>query len=219
MEIQDIRSRWNREAQAFDDIYGSHSRVMDKINSTARKAVLQRFQLSQKYLAPRRDGRVLDVGSGSGVYAEAFIELPIASYTGVDIAEQMLALATQRIAPSQHKEKAEFVLADFMHWQTEERFDYVIAMGVFDYSSNPEPLVQKMASLASERIAFSLPTTSRFRFRSTLRRLRYLLFSKGDVHYYRDKDVERLIEVSGGTPHSIEDLGHGQGFFVVIDMK
>jgi len=219
VEIQDIRSRWNREAKAFDDIYGSHSRVMNKLNSSARKAVLQRFQLTQKYLAPRKDGRVLDVGSGSGVYAEAFIELPIDSYTGVDIAEQMLALATKRIASSQHKNKAEFVLADFMHWQTEETFDYVIAMGVFDYSSSPEPLVQKMASLARERIAFSLPTKSRFRLRSTLRRLRYLLFSKGDVYYYLDNDVERLIKASGGTSHSIEDLGNGQGFFVVIDMK
>ena len=219
MEIQEIRARWNREAKAFDDIYGSRSRVMDAVNASMRKAVLQRFQYAQECVVPKEGASVLDVGCGSGVYSEAFLNLPIASYTGVDVSDQMLALAKSRLTTHEGRDKAEFIEADFMDWETDQRFDYAIAMGVFDYSSDPISLIRKMAGLVDRRLAISLPSHSRFHLRSSIRRLRYTAFGKGDVYYYGPGDIETLGSAADSESHSIRDLGNGQGYFVVFDLS
>lgn len=217
VEIEEIRDRWNREAKAFDDIYGSRSRSMNLVNRLMRKAVLQRYELALSSLTPTQGATVLDVGCGSGVYAEAFLKLPIASYTGVDVSDGMLALASSRTADAQAKEKLELVCADFVEWQTDQTFDYTIAMGVFDYSSNPEALIRKMASLTNKRISISLPTQSKARIRSSLRRFRYRIFGKGDVYYYTEPDVRALQDFAGASSVSVKDLGSGQGYFVCLD--
>jgi len=218
MEIEAIRDRWNREARSFDDIYGSRSRGMDAVNRLMRKAVLQRYELALASLEPAQGAAVLDVGCGSGVYAEAFLKLPIASYTGVDVSEAMLAIAATRTSGVKDSDKeVKLICTDFTNWETDQNFDYTIAMGVLDYSSNPEALIRKMASLTTKRIAVSLPTRSKARVRSTLRRVRYRLFGKGDVYYYTESDIKRLQDAAGASSMSIRDLGSGQGYFLCLD--
>jgi 2-polyprenyl-3-methyl-5-hydroxy-6-metoxy-1,4-benzoquinol methylase len=191
---------------------------MDAVNASMRKAVLQRFQYAQEFVVPKEGAAVLDVGCGSGVYSEAFLNLPISSYTGVDVSDQMLALAKSRLTTHEGRAKADFIEADFMDWETDQRFDYAIAMGVFDYSSDPISLIRKMAGLVDRRLAISLPSHSRFHFRSSLRRLRYRFFGKGDVYYYSADSIERMASAVGAVSHTVRDLGKGQGFFVSFDL-
>lgn len=217
MDIDDIRDRWNREASQFDAIYGSSSGFMRGANRVLRKAVLQRFDFTIREMIPKPGASVLDVGCGSGVYEEALLDAGASSVVGVDVSEGMLDMARTRMNAHKLGSAASFALANFQEWETEERFDYVVAMGVFDYAASPAELIGKMRQLSRRRLVVSLPTHSRFRIRSTLRKLRYRLTGKGDVYYYTKKEVERLAGLCNPCQFTLRDLGGGQGYFLIVD--
>jgi 2-polyprenyl-3-methyl-5-hydroxy-6-metoxy-1,4-benzoquinol methylase len=219
LEIDDIRRRWNREAVEFDAIYGSSSAVMRVVNRFLRRAVLQRFDFTIDEMLPTMGATVLDVGCGSGVLAEGLLKAGAESVTGVDVSQGMLDLAENRLNGPMRDGKVSLICEDFTEWQAESRFDYVVALGVFDYSGDSQQLIRRMRAFALRRLVISLPTQSRFRFRSSIRRIRYRIQGKGDVYYYSRDDAEELAKMCGASSYRLRDLGSGQGFLLVVDIE
>jgi SAM-dependent methyltransferase len=218
MDLSDIRDRWNREAAEFDAIYESPSWAKAWFNRIARRAVFERFSWTLSSMKPSSGATILDVGCGSGVYAVALLDRGAASVTGIDVSESMLALARKRTADHPKGSQATFVLGDLQSWTSPERFDYSLAMGVFDYTSDPAELILKMRSFTTQRLVASFPTNSRLRIRSGLRRMRYSVQRKGDVRYYTLEEVQKLAKLCKPKSVAVKALGGGQGFFLTVDL-
>jgi tRNA (cmo5U34)-methyltransferase len=69
--------------------------------------------------------RVLDLGCGTGTVAESVLEaFPGARLTCLDVAENMIAFARQRLA--RHSD-IEYILADFSEFEFTSRYDVVVS--------------------------------------------------------------------------------------------
>lgn len=88
--------------------------------------------------------RILDVGCGSGRFAELLQPHRPARYLGVDKSPAGLAIARQLGLPG-----CEFVEGDLETWMTDERFDVIVLNEVLGYMSDPAkvmgPLAQALA--------------------------------------------------------------------------
>jgi SAM-dependent methyltransferase len=96
--------------------------------------------------------RVLDVGCGFGELL-AFLRERGASpeYTGVDLCPDMIEGCRNRFGNG--ASGARFLETDVLGWATDERFDYVVASGIFGLGSarvaeRVAPTLEKLVSLA-----------------------------------------------------------------------
>lgn len=98
---------------------------------------------------------LLDVGCGFGDFLEFLLARGIrARYTGLDICEPMVRRSRERF----DGQGAEFVVADALTYDPAERFDYVVASGIFGLDS-PEvrerirPTLARMFAWSREGLA------------------------------------------------------------------
>jgi len=155
---------------------------------------------------------VLDVGCGSGVHAVLLAERGISRIVGLDYAENMLALAREKL-PAHLRDRIEYAAGDFMNWtpSSGERFDAVMALGVFDYLDEPRAFLEKMFSLARRKVLFSVPLSGNLR--SVVRGLRYR--ARGCPLYFYDRDrLGELLDFPDSTPH-VRKTGSGGRLCVV----
>jgi 2-polyprenyl-3-methyl-5-hydroxy-6-metoxy-1,4-benzoquinol methylase len=136
-------------------------------------------------------GRVLDVGCGSGRFCVRLAQREWHA-VGLDFADEMVALARQQAAEAGVADRCTFEVADFLEWDDDAEFDLALAMGVFDYVSDPEPLLAKLAKVSGGRVVVSFP--KRFHPLVPLRWAR--LRSAGCPVYFYDR---RQVEAFGSA--------------------
>jgi ubiquinone/menaquinone biosynthesis C-methylase UbiE len=192
-----VRARFEREARSFDAIYGGdHDSTWSRwFNRAFRKGIFERFEITMKECSDLAGRTVLDVGCGSGIYEVEFAKRGAKRVLGIDFSANMLESARARVRREGVDDVCELLLADFFTQPFSERFDYSIAMGVFDYLPDPAPFLEKMRRVSSRKVVASFPGHSRIRER--LRKLRYKLSGKGDVFFYAEEDVRRLAAGAG----------------------
>ena len=94
-----------------------------------------------------------------------------------------------------------------------QKFNFSIAMGVFDYLANPIPFLKKMAEVTTDKVIISLPGYSFIR--GPLRQLRYFLTGKGSVCYYSREKVEKMAQEVGFKKYHIVPGKNGIGCILV----
>jgi cyclopropane-fatty-acyl-phospholipid synthase len=82
-------------------------------------------------LLTRRDGRVLDIGSGWGGLGLYLAELCGARVTGVTLSQEQLALSRTRAEEKGLAERADFRLQDYR--DIAEQFDRIVSVGMFEH--------------------------------------------------------------------------------------
>ena len=137
--------------------------------------------------------RVLDVGCGSGRIGEPVLEAGAGEYVGIDFSEPMIELAQERLA--RFGERAQLVTGDFLEEPLEGPFDVVIALGLFDYLSNPEAFARRMFELCSGSLVASFPRWSMIK--GPVRRLRYEVINNCPIFDYSPGDVDHLFRAAG----------------------
>jgi SAM-dependent methyltransferase len=98
-------------------------------------------EATAKYLPP--DGAVLDLGAGTGANLGRLLDMdmPLASYTGVDVTEAMLTQARQKYASLS---QAHFRRLDLMTDPLPEGpFDLIISTWALEHMADPGLVVQK----------------------------------------------------------------------------
>lgn len=101
--------------------------------------------------------RLLDVGCGFGELLAFLRERGISpDYTGVDLCPDMIEGCRNRFGNG--ASGARFLETDVLEWATDERFDYVVASGIFGLGSahvaeRVAPTLAKLVSLAEVGVA------------------------------------------------------------------
>jgi 2-polyprenyl-3-methyl-5-hydroxy-6-metoxy-1,4-benzoquinol methylase len=213
-DVTSIRDYFTRSATTFDSLYSQRqaSSFTRFLNHRFRRDVYERFLLSIDHVRRFHLDSVLDVGCGSGRYAEAFAQLEVKRIVGIDLSETMIELAKTRT--DHWSNKCEFVCGDFMEFETGETFDVSIAMGFFDYVADPLPVLKHMRSLVAHSVVGSFPSISWYR--TPIRKVRYR-FKRCPVYFYRREEISLLGEAAGFARTHIQKIeGAGQDYFVTF---
>lgn len=217
MEAARVREYFDRTAGAFDSIYsGRRGPLMRFLDRNLRRDIYERFDLTMKACSDVPGSRVLDVGCGSGRYAIEFALRGASRVVGVDLAEPMLRLANALAGEYGVADRCQFVLGDFLDLDLGARFDYTIAIGVFDYIVDPDTLLHKMASVTDRRLVLSFPSKSPVR--QPLRNLRYW-WRNCPLYFYDHNDIANLLNRNGFRRRRITKIpGTGYDYVVAVDV-
>ena len=214
-----VRQRFDRDASNFDAIYRLERSPWSRwFNQRFRKAIFERYDITFREADDITGKNVLDIGCGSGVYSVDFARRGAARVLGIDFSENMLRIARQEAREHGMGERCEFIQADFLDVSLPREFDVTIAIGVFDYLSDPATFLRKMALVTRGRLIASFPGHSLIRERA--RRLRYALSRRGHVFFYSEKKIRNICEEAGVRIRSIIPIrSSGSGFVLVAEQR
>ncbi len=91
-----------------------------------------------------RGGRVLDVGCGTGVMTRHYLEQGAGKVIGIDVAENMLAIARSRF---EGESRVEFELADVAEFQSDDPFDAMVIYNAYPHLLDKKAVVDAAARL------------------------------------------------------------------------
>lgn len=209
---QRVQSYFHSSAQNFDRLYHGTGVLPHLFNRVFRNAIFTRAQYALEECLDCRATSVLDVGCGSGVNSVMLAENGIENVVGVDFADGMLEMA-RAVLPSHFEHRVQYCRADFMGWEQTDRFDCVIALGVFDYLDRPRPFLEKMVSLSTRKVMFSVP--GKGNLRQFVRTLRYRI-KKCPIYFYGKKELEPLLTFENSS-FRIRGI-RSNGYLCVIDL-
>jgi SAM-dependent methyltransferase len=202
---QKVATYWNEVAGKFDAIYsGRKSPLARALDGWLRHDMFERFDWVMETAGGVRDSRICDIGCGSGRFVAELAKRGARRVVGVDVAPEMLRLASQHVAASGVAAHCKFVLADVEHWMTEERFDLVIAIGFWDYIEDPRSRLAKIRRLSERRFLSAWPRAETWRARVRKVRLSVL---DCPVYFYQRDAICQLLEGAGFTVSSISEIG------------
>lgn len=212
--LDSVRDRFERDARNFDAIYRlERSPISRWFNTTFRKAVFERYDMTFANAGDVTGKSVLDIGCGSGIYSVDFARRGARRVLGVDFSGNMLELARAE-AKTHGVTACEFVQANFLDLKLDEKFDIAIAIGVFDYLPDPRTFLNKMSAVTNGLVIASFPGHSLIRERA--RKLRYAVTGKGTVFFYDEADVRKLADGAGFRSYEILPIASsGTGFVLV----
>ena len=137
---------------------------------------------------------VLDVGCGLVHDSELFFEYRVRRVVGIDSSARNLELVQEYTRRKGVAGRCEFIMADFLDHPFRETFDMVVALGVFDFVSDPVRVLKRMSDLANEKVVASFPRVSPLR--APLRKLRYAL--RGcSVYFYTGAKLKQICHDAG----------------------
>jgi ubiquinone/menaquinone biosynthesis C-methylase UbiE len=210
-----VRERFERDAQSFDAIYRlERSPFWRWVNTTLRKAVFERYTITFEQAGDVTGKKILDVGCGSGVYSIDFARRSAGRVVGVDFSGNMLRLARQEAKQHGVADRCDFIQADFLELELDDKFDISIAMGVFDYVPDQVTFLRKMVEVTTGKVIVAFPSHSLLR--EPARRLRYRLSGKGEIYLYSQEDVERIATQAGLREKEIIHIPSSGGVYVLV---
>jgi SAM-dependent methyltransferase len=216
---EDARTRdyFTRSAVPFDALYSEDqmSPAARWINRTFRRDIYERFVRTMDHVARNSLVSALDVGCGSGRYAQGLAERGVRRYVGIDFSPTMIELAGRNApALAETGVDAEFICGDFTEFQTDERFDVVIGMGLFDYVSDPIAMLASMRAVSIHSVVASFPSISVYR--TPVRKARYMV-KRCPVYFYRRSAFPRLAAGAGFRSFDVMKIkGSGMDYFVTF---
>jgi SAM-dependent methyltransferase len=200
-----VRHRFQQGAARWDAIYSEggswRARTWDRLT---RQNVRWRFVRTFEEMPDLRGRSVLDMGCGSGRYLIEALDRGASRVVGVDLAPEMLAIARDLIAPHPEADRVELVCGNLLDLRVAERFDLVIANGLFDYVGQAEALLDRafewsrgvcVASFPDRRAPRALP--------------RRLFWRRRDVriHAFSRREIEQLAGASRFEHFALERRG------------
>lgn len=131
----------------------------------------------------------MDIECGSGRYCFKYAELDAKQILGVDISSKMILFALSKCNSSSIYSKCKFKTSNVM--DINGNYDYISAMGFFDYISNPEIMLKHIHTMNPEKFVCSFP--ARMSFRYPIRKLWFTLHNT-PVMFYSKKEIIKLFK-------------------------
>jgi SAM-dependent methyltransferase len=199
------RNRFEREIQRWDRIYSGAGPIGIRMwNKITRANVRQRFERTFA-IAGGLDGRtVLDVGAGTGRYAERALDLGAERVVAVDPSAAMIRHLEEVRAGRADGARLELFHGDLVDLPTDTPFDVVIMNGVLDYATDPDALLAQAWGRCSGRLIATVP--DRRALRAPIRR-RYWRLRGLHTCYFDRREVRGLAARAGLRRFDVERLG------------
>ena len=210
-EDRGAQTYFDRIPRRWDAIYAHESPLRYRVNRLLRPGIFRRHALAFSEAGDLTGKSVLDVGCGTGRFAIECARRGAARVVGVDFAPQMVRFCRDTARRQGVSDRAEFVCADVLRHRFHETFDVVLALGLFDYVKESDPLFKAIAALEPSVFVASFP-----RFKplwSTQRYLRYYLVRRCPVYDYSEAMLHRLFEEAPFASHRVEK--HKTGYLAV----
>lgn len=188
-----VRNYFERRAIAFDTLYREDRALHHWINKRLRRALYERYTIVFNESGDVQAKRVLDIGCGGGRYMVEYAKRGAAEIVGIDFSRPMLKIAQQYIFNEDVSAQCHLICGDFMQTPVDGLFDIVLAIGVFDYLSNPVIFLRQMATKLAPggRLFASFPGHSRIR--EPIRKMRYGL-RNCPVYFYSDTALRAIVD-------------------------
>lgn len=200
-------------AHDFSAIYGTEQGLLSGlINRLFRKSMRVRYRKTIEGCLAGTGKTALDIGCGPGHYGIVLAQNGLQSITGIDFAPGMIRLAQASARENGVEKSCRFIVGDFMDYSFERPFDFVIAMGFFDYIAEPRGVIDKALALTEQKAFFSFPASGGFL--AWQRKLRYA--SRCDLYLYSRDEIARLFNDCDCRDVSIERIH--RDFFVTVTM-
>lgn len=197
---RDVLRYFESTAASFDSIYSSPS-FLDRV---LRRDMYERFQRTLEACTPLNGKSVLDVGCGSGQYAVALARRGAQEVVGLDFVQNMLDLAAANAQREGVSDRCRFIEADFLTHRFDRRFDYLLAIGFFDYVEDPLPFLKKAHELTQTRFIATFPRL--LTWRAPVRKVR-LMLKNCPVFFYTQARVVDLLTRAGFSVERVELCG------------
>jgi ubiquinone/menaquinone biosynthesis C-methylase UbiE len=196
MDENKVKNYFEDIAQEFDNIYDNEGTLITKItNKLFRKSLYERIPISLEECGDIKDKTIIDIGCGSGRLCYLLAKENASKVVGVDYSQQMIDIAKEFVKKKDLEEKIQFECVDFfVKYETKEKFDISIALGVFDYLQNPEKFLDKMKMVTKEKIIVSYP--AKYAFQAPIRKV-WLYSRKCPVFFYTEPQLQRIYENAG----------------------
>lgn len=189
--VAQVAQYWNNIALDFDKIYSgdknSFGRALDR---WLRKDMYQRFDWVMRKTGNSHDKSICDLGCGSGRFVVALAKKG-ARITGVDVAPEMIKLASKLADREGVSSCCQFVCSDVLDWVTPQLYDVSIAIGFWDYVDDPRSRLRVIRGLTKTTFLSAWPRL--WTWRVPVRKIRLTALGC-PVHFYTRRQVKRLLE-------------------------
>jgi 2-polyprenyl-3-methyl-5-hydroxy-6-metoxy-1,4-benzoquinol methylase len=204
-ELQAQRAFWNSEADAFQRIYTHRkSKFANTLDQIFRKDMYERFVFTIEHCEPIKGRTFLDVGCGNALYSLELARKGAAKVVGIDISEVMIGLCKQSSENENLTDVCTFIQTDLLDYKPESTFDVSFGIGLFDYVSDPLPVMKRMREVSTDRAIMAFPRL--WTWRAPIRKMR--LARKGcDVFFYSKAKIEKLLRDAGFSRQEIFKVG------------
>jgi 2-polyprenyl-3-methyl-5-hydroxy-6-metoxy-1,4-benzoquinol methylase len=204
-ELQAQRAFWNSEADAFQRIYTHRkSKFANTLDQIFRKDMYERFVFTIEHCEPIKGRTFLDVGCGNALYSLELARKGAAKVVGIDISEVMIGLCKQSSENENLSDVCTFIQTDLLDYKPESTFDVSFGIGLFDYISDPLPVLKRMREVSTDRAIMAFPRL--WTWRAPIRKMR--LARKGcDVFFYSKAKIEKLLRDAGFSRQEIFKVG------------
>lgn len=184
----EVKEYFDSYASDFDAIYHQNKswrgRIIDRL---FRRGMEARFRYITDQAKVETGTTILDIGCGSGRYALALAGRG-GRVTGIDFSLPMLRLARALSAKSPCHDRCRFICADFSALP-KLRGEVVVAVGFFDYLSEPRLWLRKIKHACRGEAWITFP--KKHELKAPLRRL-WLMLRRCPLHLYSHSMVESL---------------------------
>jgi SAM-dependent methyltransferase len=189
---------WDQKVDGFDAIYSGEGRTLlgRCLDGWLRQDIYRRVAETTRLINELGAGQtVLDIGTGTG---RLCVPLALAGHRviGIDFSGEMLSKAERVTREAGVHDRCHFFQGDILENVPEdlkkyEPYDAVAILGVFDYISDPLPVLQTACQFEPKRIVASFPR--RGTLRSTLRQWRYKLQRLDcPLFFYSREQIEKF---------------------------
>jgi cyclopropane fatty-acyl-phospholipid synthase-like methyltransferase len=204
-EIEVQRKFWNSQADAFERIYSHEkSKLSNLLDQLFRKDMYERFVFTMRECEPVAGRSFLDVGCGNGLYSIELAKKGARRVVGLDISPVMIGRCQQSARKEGLEEKLTFVQTDLLPYEPEDKFDVSYGIGLFDYISDPLPVLKKMREVTTDKAIMAFPRF--WTWRAPVRKLR-LAMQGCPVFFYTNGRIERLLNEAGFANWEVTRVG------------
>jgi len=189
-EATDTQKYFDGVPKQWDAFYSHESRFTYLINNLLRKGLYERYRLTFEHCGDLSGASILDIGCGTGRYSIECARRGASRVVGIDFAPSMIEFSREIARQMNADDKCEFICDDFLTYSFGESFDIVLALGVFDYIKEPQPVFKKIAQFNPRKFAASFPKFTPIW--GLQRAIRYYWFKKCPVYNYTAEQLKHL---------------------------